>query len=81
MYAAAAAGLLRVEVATHPASSRYNQPAGTESRTVEYIDPDGQRVLLTHEFRLPDGRIGASGKPDPKFFLYKGVGLKLAKRR
>ena len=47
---------------------------------VEYADVDGRRVLLVHEFRLPDGRLGGSGQPDPKYILYKGVALKLTKR-
>ena len=36
--------------------------------------------MLAHEFRLPGGDLGGSGRPDPKYILYKGVALKLTKR-
>ena len=39
------------------------------SRMVEYRDHIGRRVALVHQYRLPDGSLGGSGKPDPKFVV------------
>jgi hypothetical protein len=36
---------------------------------VWYFDLQLNRVALVHEYRLPDGSIGASGLPDPKRLL------------
>jgi hypothetical protein len=45
------------------------QPPGTLSETVAYFDLAFNRVALVHQYRLPDGTLGASGKPDPKRLL------------
>ncbi len=36
------------------------------SETVEYRDRYGRRVALVHQYRMRSGRLGGSGKPDPK---------------
>jgi hypothetical protein len=36
------------------------------SQTVEHRDRYGRRVALVHQYRMRDGTLGASGKPDPK---------------
>jgi hypothetical protein len=41
------------------------QPPGTLSQIIHYFDGD-MKVAIVHQFLLPDGTIGASGKPDPK---------------
>jgi hypothetical protein len=41
-------------------------PAGTRSQLVQYIDAAGKVVAVVHQYLLPNGEIGASGKPDPK---------------
>jgi hypothetical protein len=46
------------------------QPAGTESQTVWYYDGLGQKVALVHQYLLPDGSIGGSGRPDPKRLIF-----------
>ena len=39
----------------------------TRSQTVRYYDDYGELIALVHQIRNPDGTIGASGKPDPKY--------------
>lgn len=44
------------------------EPPGTRSQIVRYMDArDGQWVVTIHQYIRPDGTIGASGKPDPKW--------------
>lgn len=40
---------------------------------VAYELPDGSRVALVHQYLRPDGTVGASGQPDPKWLLEDGV--------
>jgi hypothetical protein len=40
------------------------------SQTVEYRDKQGRRVALVHQYRMRDGRLGGSGKPDPKVVVH-----------
>ena len=48
------------------AETAFGFPAGTRSQTVYYMQ--GQtRVAVVHQFVLPDGTLGASGLPDPKW--------------
>lgn len=53
-------------------------PVGTRSQTVQYFAQDGQRVAVVHQYLLPDGTLGASGKPDPKMLLVGNVLYKIA---
>jgi len=55
-----------------PAPPGAGQPPGTRSCTVWYFDLHFNRVALVHEYRLPDGSIGASGRPDPKRIILEG---------
>lgn len=41
-------------------------PPGTRSQIIRYVDDDGAFVALIHQYLLPDGTLGASGRPDPK---------------
>ena len=43
------------------------------SQTVEFFDMQGRRVALVHQYRMKDGRMGGSGKPDPKVVVHEGV--------
>jgi hypothetical protein len=55
-----------------PANPKSHQPPGTRSQVRKYFD--GQRtVMVLHCFRLPSGKLGASGKMDPKGLLVDGV--------
>ena len=47
-----------------PASS--GQPPGTVSQRVFYFRGN-KKVAVAHRYVLPDGTIGASGLPDPKW--------------
>ena len=42
------------------------QPICTHSQTIEFLDADGKRIALCHQYKRRDGSIGGSGKPDPK---------------
>ena len=50
-----------------------DEPPGTQSLTVAYVDDEFHRVFLVHFYLRPDGSIGASGRPDPKWLLDNGV--------
>src|SRR3990172_8134823 len=41
-------------------------PPCTRSQFVIYRTRDGEPVAGVHQYLLPDGRFGGSGKPDPK---------------
>lgn len=49
-------------------------PAGTRSQILHYYTPDlKSKVAIVHRYLRPDGTLGASGMPDPKQVLDKGV--------
>lgn len=55
-----------------------HQPAGSRNIAVAYLNHDGHRVFVVHFFLLRDAsqwgwRIGASGKPDPKWLYEDGT--------
>lgn len=62
-----------VEKSKHPAPAAANQPFCTSSQILYYWDESDQRVAVVHQYLRPDGTIGASGRPDPKYLLYEGV--------
>jgi hypothetical protein len=39
--------------------------------------PDGRTAAIVHYFLFPDGRIGASGKKDPKRVVFEGIDYRL----
>ena len=44
------------------------EPPGTRSQVIRYEDPiDGQWLVIVHQYVRPDGKLGASGQPDPKW--------------
>ena len=49
------------------------EPLCTWSEMVEWKDRMGARIALLHRYLRPDGKIGASGKPDPKELRLGGV--------
>lgn len=55
-----------------PAPTQAGQPPGTMSERIWYFDRDLNRIALVHQYILPDGTIGASGRPDPKWLLVDG---------
>ena len=49
-----------------PVQPEVGLPEGTRSQMVWYLGLDGQELALVHQYLLPDGTIGGSGRPDPK---------------
>jgi hypothetical protein len=54
------------------ASPKSKQPPGTRSQVRKYFDGT-LAVMVLHCFVLPSGKLGASGKMDPKRLLVNGV--------
>jgi hypothetical protein len=58
--------LVAVDADQRPAPAARNQPPGTVSVMIHIYTRDLHKVAVAHCYRLPDGSIGASGRPDPK---------------
>jgi hypothetical protein len=50
-----------------------DEPPGTRSLTVSYVNAAGERIFMVHIYLRADGSIGGSGKPDPKWLFENGV--------
>ena len=50
------------------------QPSGARSEIVEY-QVGGRRIAICHRYLWPDGTLGGSGVPDPKWLLIEGEAL------
>ena len=48
----------------------------SRSQTVRYVDDDGASIAVVHQIQEPNGSLGASGKPDPKFLRLETEVLK-----
>jgi hypothetical protein len=46
-----------------------SEPYCTHSQILVYWDSSQQPVAMVHQYLRPDGTIGASGKPDPKWII------------
>lgn len=68
--------LLEVVESDKPAPPESGQPSGSRSQMVAYFEVGGgqigRRIALAHRYLLPDGSVGASGKPDPKSMKHDG---------
>ena len=60
-----------------PASAKAEQPRGTKSQIIAYINSNGEQIALVHQYLKPDGTLGGSGKPDPKELLQGEVLYKI----
>lgn len=49
-----------------------DEPPGTRSLTVSYLSQDSMRIFIVHIYLRPDGAIGGSGTPDPKWLFEDG---------
>jgi hypothetical protein len=49
------------------------EPPGTLSQIVAYLDAQGRQVAIVHQYLRKDGSLGASGKPDPKKLFHEGT--------
>lgn len=69
------------EVVTHSGepSPEIGLPIGTKSQMISYLDASGFELARAHRFLLPDGTIGASGKPDPKRMFKDGKLFRIQK--
>jgi hypothetical protein len=56
----------------NPSRSR-DEPNGTRSVLVSFLDKSFHRGFMVHFYLRPDGTIGGSGKPDPKWLFEDGV--------
>ena len=56
-----------------PAPPEANQPPGALSQSVSYFNEYEVRVAVVHRYLNPDGTIGASKKPDPKYVYFNGT--------
>lgn len=57
----------------YPSLLKANEPFRTRSQIIAYLDPQGQRVAVVHQYLRSDGALGASGQPDPKTLLVDGI--------
>lgn len=68
-------GTLRAEVkkSNHPSSPKARVPFCTRSQYLIYINNNGRKVAGVHQYLQPDGRLGASGRPDPKELFINNI--------
>ncbi len=68
-------GKLQAELraSNHPSSPRAKVPFCTRSQYLVYINSNGRKVAGVHQYRLPNGKLGASGRPDPKELFIHGI--------
>ena len=60
----------------HPSPARAKLPLCTRSQLVVYLD--GKKVVaMVHQYVLPDGTLGGSGRPDPKLLRLDQVTLQV----
>jgi len=46
-----------------------NQVPGTATEKLEYMTPQGQRLAIAIQYRRPDGTLGSSDRPEPKWLV------------
>lgn len=46
---------------------------GSRSQLVEYWDKSGDLIAVVHQYRMRDGSLGASGRPDLKRLRHENV--------
>ncbi|HUG94250.1 MAG TPA: hypothetical protein VML55_25700 [Planctomycetaceae bacterium] len=58
----------------HPSKPRAPVPHCTRSQILTYHDPaTNKKLAMVHQYLQPDGTLGASGRPDPKFVVHNGI--------
>jgi hypothetical protein len=57
---------------SHPTSAKAPVPICTRSQLLAYKNEKKKTVALVHQYVLPTGELGASGKPDPKVLVHNG---------
>jgi len=56
----------QVQVSRHPSAPKASVPFCTRSQMLRYVE-SGEVVAIVHQYLKPDGTLGASGLPDPKY--------------
>ncbi|MBI3493311.1 MAG: hypothetical protein HY047_16250 [Acidobacteria bacterium] len=64
---------IAVKRSKHPAAPLTFEPICTKSQTLAYVDRRKRAVAIVHRYLRPDGTVGASGRPDPKYLVYDRV--------
>ena len=64
---------------SHPTRTKAKEPFCTRTQEVSYIDASLQEVVRVHQYLRTDGKLGASGLPDPKRILENGILYRLRK--
>ena len=64
---------------SHPDPSPPGHPWCTRTQMIQFIDSDDNEIVRVHQYLLPDGTIGGSGKRDPIRVLQKGTLYRLQK--
>jgi hypothetical protein len=58
--------IVQIRRRSHPKRPPRGEPKCTWSQIAYYFTPTNELVAIVHQYRRPDGKLGASGKPDPK---------------
>lgn len=56
-----------------PARPGAKQPPGTRSQTLAYLNSEGRQIAKVHQYLRADGKLGGSGRPDPKILFHNGT--------
>jgi len=59
---------IRDELLKEP--EKVNEPPGTRGQVIRYLNADGIWLVEVARYLRPDGRIGASGRLDPKRMIH-----------
>ncbi len=55
-------------------------PPSSRSEMISYRAENGEELARAHRYVLPDGSVGAGGKPDPKRIFKDGTLYRLEKK-
>ena len=64
----------------HPATLPAGEPSCTHSQTLNYYASNGELIAVVHQYKRPDGSLGGSGRPDPKWLSLSGRALAVRSR-
>lgn len=65
--------VLKSKLMQEPNLTQKGLPPGTKSEVIVYRNRAKDLYVKVHQYLLPNGTIGASGKPDPKAMKLNGV--------
>jgi hypothetical protein len=77
----ASSGEIRTRIQKSQHLDRKKLPSGipycTHSQIIFYYTKDFQPIAIVHQYLYPDGKIGASGLPDPKAIFFPDRTIKV----